>query len=361
MDEAATRRRRRLIYGGLVGFLLVLPLLAEAAGQGFYISFATRVLILALAASSLNLILGYGGLVSFGHAAYVGIGGYVVGIAFVHAGDGTPILGLLPGGTDALVLLAAAMAVSGLVAAVIGAICLRTRGVAFIMITLAFAQMLFFFLVSLRRYNGEDGIAVWQRSTLPGPLDLNEPVQFYYLVLGLLLALLYGLNRLVASRFGRALRAARDNEGRAQALGFSTFRYQLTAFVLAGAVAGLAGALLVNATGFVAPSYLHWTRSGDLIVMVVLGGMGTIAGPTLGAAALMGMEEFLPELIDALHDGAGDYWKIVLGPLLIVIVLFARRGLAGVIEAAAGAGALRLPRLIPRRPGQPPRRRRTRR
>ncbi|MCB9947321.1 MAG: branched-chain amino acid ABC transporter permease [Rhodospirillaceae bacterium] len=331
-----------------------------ALGEPFYVSLATRILIMALAAASLNLILGFGGMVSFGHAAFVGIGGYVVGIAFVHAGDGSAFLGLLPGTTNGLVLLPLAMLVAGLIALPIGAVCLRTTGISFIMITLAFAQMLFYLLVSLRRYNGQDGIAVWQRSSLPWPIDLNDRVSFYYLALAVLVAFLALTHRLVGSRFGRVLRAAKDNERRARALGFHTYRYKLVAFVLAGAVAGLAGALFANATGFVGPSYLRWDRSGDLIVMVVIGGIGTLAGPALGATLLMLLEEFMPEALDGLVPGLGEHWKIFLGPILILIVLYARRGLAGLIDGVPGGALWRHLRPEPE-PGKPPRRWRKRR
>ena len=353
----AGARRRRIALGCLLGFLVLLPPVALAAGEPFYVSLFTRILITALAAASLNLILGFGGLVSFGHAAFVGIGGYVVGIAFVHASDGTLFLGLLPGTVSGFVVLPLAMVVAGLVALPIGAICLRTTGISFIMITLAFAQMLYYLMISLRRYNGQDGIAVWQRSELPWPIDLNDRLSFYYLALAVLLAFLYGTHRLVRSRFGRVLRAAKDNERRVRALGFHAYRYKLAAFVIAGAGAGLSGALLVNSTGFVGPSYLEWHRSGDLIVMVVLGGVGTLFGPVLGAGALMLLEEFIPELLNGLADGLGEHWKIFLGPILILIVLYARRGLMGLVDGSLGGSLLRRLRPEPT-PGKPPRRRR---
>jgi len=291
------------------------------------------VMIFALAALSLDLILGYGGLVSFGHAAFMGIGGYTVGILFHHDAMAIPILGL-PGTQSAFVVWPLAMLLSGLAALAIGAVCLRTRGIFFIMITLAFAQMLFYLFVSLRQYGGEDGIPLWSRSRFGGLLDLESNITLYYVCLAILgLVLVAGL-RVVRSPFFQVIRGAKDNERRMIALGYPVFRYQLAAFVLSGMLAGLAGVLLANATGFVGPAYMAWARSGELIVMVVLGGMGTVVGPVLGAAALLLLEEFLPQGLDAVRPGWGEHWQIVLGPLLLAVVLGARQGLLGLLPAA---------------------------
>ncbi|AWK89849.1 branched-chain amino acid ABC transporter permease [Azospirillum thermophilum] len=325
--------RSRLILILLLAAALALPTLAEWAGEPFYIRLATRILVFALAAVSLDLILGFGGMVSFGHAAFVGIGGYVVGILFAHQADGSTLFGL-PGTTNALVVWPLAMLVGGLAALPIGAISLRTTGVPFIMITLAFAQMLFYLMTGLKAYGGDDGIALWSRSTLPAGPNLADHTSFYYVTLALLLAALVLGWRLVNSRFGRVIRGAKDNERRMGALGFPVTRYKLAAFVLSGMLAGLAGALLANATLFIGPQYLHWSRSGDLIVMVVLGGMGTLIGPVLGAAALLLLEEFVPEVMDLAHAGLGEHWKIVLGPVLLLLVLFARKGLWGLLAGS---------------------------
>ncbi|MEO3431624.1 branched-chain amino acid ABC transporter permease [Inquilinus sp. CAU 1745] len=327
--------RGRLVVLALLALLLFLPPLAEAIDRSFYVGVATRILIFAIAAVSLDLILGYGGMVSFGHAAFLGIGAYVVGILFTHQFNGTTILGL-PGTVNGFIVLPLAALVGGLFALVIGAICLRTDGIYFIMITLAFAQMLYFLFTGLRAYGGADGIALWTPSQFAGVVDLNDRWHFYYLTLALLLGFLYLCRRLVGSRFGRVIRGSKENDRRMRALGYPTYRYKLAAFALSGAAAGLAGALLANATLFVGPSYLAWTRSGDLIVMVVLGGMGTLAGPVFGAAAFLLLEEFLPQLLDGLWDGLGDHWKLFLGPILILIVLFARRGLYGLVEGRRG-------------------------
>ncbi len=323
-----TRPRIALLI--LLAAALALPTVADWMGEPFYVRLATRILVFALAAVSLDLILGFGGMVSFGHAAFVGIGGYVVGILFAHQSDGSTLFGL-PGTVNGLIVWPLAMLAGALAALPVGAISLRTTGVPFIMITLAFAQMLFYLMTGLKAYGGDDGIALWSRSTLPAPLNIADHTTFYYVVLGLLVAALALGWRLVNSRFGRVIRGAKDNERRMAALGYPVTRYKLAAFVIAGALAGLAGALLANATMFVGPQYLHWSRSGDLIVMVVLGGIGTLIGPVLGAAALLLLEEFVPELMDLAHAGLGEHWKIVLGPVLILLVLYARKGLWGVV------------------------------
>jgi branched-chain amino acid transport system permease protein len=309
---------------------IAFPHAMAAVDATFYTSLATRILIFALAALSLDLILGYGGLVSFGHAAFMGVGGYTVGILFHHSAMATPILGL-PGTQLAFVVWPLGMLLSGLFALAIGAICLRTRGVFFIMITLAFAQMLFYLFVSLRPYGGEDGIPLWGRSTFGGLLDLEDNLTLYYVCLAIVALAIWAGLRLVRSPFFQVIRGAKDNERRMLALGYPVFRYRLVAFVISGMLAGLAGILLANASGFVGPAYLAWTRSGELIVMVVLGGMGTVIGPVIGAGALLLLEEFIPAILDGFRAGWGEHWRIVLGPLLLAIVLFAPRGLLGLL------------------------------
>ncbi|MFQ6018181.1 MAG: branched-chain amino acid ABC transporter permease [Kiloniellaceae bacterium] len=310
---------------------LGLPGLAGLADMEYTVGILTRILIFALVGSSLNLILGYGGMVSFGHAAFFGAGAYVVAVLSHHATLGEPLVTwpVEIGGTErALIAWPAAMLVSGVLALLIGAVCLRTSGLYFIMITLAFAQMLFFFFVSLEAYGGDDGLSLWRRSTA-GPLDLSEDVQFYYVVLALLLLFLYLKRRLVASRFGMVLRGIRDNERRMKTIGFPTYRYKLAAFVISGAVAGLAGALIANHTEFVSPSFLAWQRSGEILVIVILGGMGTLFGPVAGAVAFLLLEELLSQWT--------EHWMIVLGPVLILVVLHARQGIWGLVEAREGA------------------------
>ncbi len=315
--------RERLVLALGLAVLLALPLVAAATGNGFYVDLGARILIFALAAAALDLILGYGGMVSFGFAAFLGIGAYTVGILAFHAADGSAVISwpvVVPGTDNALIAWPLAMLFGALFALAIGLICLRTSGIHFIMITLAFAQMLFYLAVSLRAYGGEDGLNLDSRNRLLG-LDLFDPATFYYVCLALLVAALALGRRVVRSRFGMVLQGCRDNERRMRALGFPTTRYRLAAFVLAGAVGGLAGALLANATGFVAPAYMSWVRSGELIVMTVLGGMGSLVGPVLGAAAYLLLEEVLSDWT--------EHWQVVLGPVLLLIVLFARGGLWG--------------------------------
>jgi branched-chain amino acid transport system permease protein len=329
----AALTRGRLIGLGCLGAAIAFPHAMEALGEPFYVSLATRVLIFALAALSLDLILGYGGLVSLGHAAFMGIGGYTVGILFHHDAMATPLLGL-PGTQSAFVVWPLAVLLSGLAALAIGAVCLRTRGIFFIMITLAFAQMLFYLFVSLRQYGGEDGIPLWSRSRFGGLIDLESNTTLYYVCLAILAVVLAAALRLVRSPFFQVIRGAKDNERRMAALGYPVFRYQLAAFTLSGMLAGLAGVLLANATGFIGPAYMEWVRSGELIVMVVLGGMGTVIGPVIGAAALLLLEEFIPLALDGVRAGWGEHWRIVLGPLLLAVVLVARQGLLGLLPAA---------------------------
>jgi branched-chain amino acid transport system permease protein len=300
---------RYLLWGSMVAALIAVPPLAALAGEPYYIDLLRRVMIFAIAAASLNLILGYGGLVSFGHAAYLGTGGYSVGIlAFYGINNGW-------------LQFATAIAASALVALMIGAISVRTRGIYFIMITLAFTQMLYYLGISVEEYGGDDGLRIRTRSQFSGLVDLNDPVVYYYVVLALLLATLYLVHRIVESRFGMVLRAAKSNEARSRAIGFSPYAYQLAAFVIAGALCGLAGALLANHTSFVTPEFMHWTRSGEIMFMVILGGMGTLPGPALGAFALLIVEDLLA--------GWTQHWQVILGPLLVLSVLFFRRGLAG--------------------------------
>ncbi|WP_046020057.1 branched-chain amino acid ABC transporter permease [Magnetospira sp. QH-2] len=315
--------RKTIVHLLGLALLVTLPLLAEAAGDPFLTTVASRVLIYALAAASLDLILGYGGMVSFGHGAFFGIGAYVVGI-LTHHSFNSEVIGFLPfewmGTYSALIQWPLAMLVAGLFALVIGALSLRTSGVYFIMITLAFAQMLYYFMISLPTYGGEDGLNLWSRSEIP-PLDLTNDSQFYYAVLLMLLGFLWIARRLVDSRFGMVLRGCKQNEVRMKTLGFPVTRYKLAAFVIAGMGAGLAGALAANHTEFVGPGLMHWTRSGEIMIMVILGGIGTLYGAILGSATLLLMEELL--------SGFTEHWMVFLGPFLIIVVLFARKGLYG--------------------------------
>jgi branched-chain amino acid transport system permease protein len=303
------RHRVGLMVG--IGTLGLLPLAAWVLAEPFYIGLFSRIMIFALAVLSLDLILGYGGMISFGHAAFLGVGAYVVGILAFH------------GVHSGWLQWPLAMLVAALMALIVGAISLATSGVYFIMITLAFSQMLYFATQSLEKYGGDDGMTLWSRSQFSGLLHLSNTYVFYYVVLGLLLGCLYLSWRLVHSRFGMVLQGIRDNERRMQALGFPTYRYKLTGFVMAGAIAGLAGALLANQAEFVSPSFLHWSRSGEMLFMVTLGGMGTLFGPILGATVFLLLEEVISSYT--------THWKIIFGPLLVLFVLFVRRGLYGML------------------------------
>jgi branched-chain amino acid transport system permease protein len=296
-------------FAALAGLALV-PVIAAAADAPFYTGLFARIMIFAIAAVSLDLILGYGGLISFGHAAYLGIGSYAVGILAFHGiGNG-------------FVHFAAAFLAAALVALAIGFVSLRTTGVYFIMITLAFSQMVYFLGVSLNQYGGDDGLNITRHSDFGSALHLDHPVILYYFVFASLLLFLFLGNRIVHSRFGMVLQGVRSNERRMIALGFPTFRYKLAAFVMAGAVCGVAGALFANLTLFVSPSIMHWTRSGEIMMMVILGGIASLIGPVFGAAAYLILESVLSRLT--------EHWQAVLGPLLILVVLFSKVGLFGV-------------------------------
>ncbi len=301
----------------LVGMLVLLPPLAAILQQPFYLDLIRKVMIFAIAATSLNLILGYGGMVSFGHAAYLGLGGYAVGVLAFY------------GVESGWLQWSVAIGASALVALAIGAVSVRTSGIYFIMITLAFTQMLYYLGTSLDVYGGDDGMRIKARSTFSGLIDLGDPVSFYYLVLVLMLASVYLVHRLANSRFGMVLRATRSNEARSRAIGFSPYPYQLAAFTIAGAMCGLAGALFANHTAYITPDFMHWTRSGEIMFMVILGGIATAAGPLLGALALL--------VVETLLAGWTEHWMAILGPLLVLSVIFFRRGLAGVIPGARDA------------------------
>jgi branched-chain amino acid transport system permease protein len=297
----------------LFAALALVPTAASFGAESYILSLMTRVVVLGLAAMSLDLLVGYAGLVSFGHAAFLGIGAYAVGILSAEGID------------DGAVQLAAALAGSALFALATGAVSLRTRGVSFIMITLAFGQMMFFLATSLAGYGGDDGTTLSGRSRLFGRDLLASDTALYYVALACL-AGAYALCRMVvASRFGRVLSGARENATRMEAIGFQPFRYRLVAYVLAGMIAGLAGWLLANQTGFVSPATMSWQRSGDLIFMVVLGGQGSLHGAILGAVAFLLAEDVLAHVT--------EHWRIVFGPLLILAVLFARGGLIGLLPS----------------------------
>jgi branched-chain amino acid transport system permease protein len=307
------RRFREIVpIAVFVGFAL-LPLAAVIGPQSYIVDLFTRVMIFAIAALGLDLIVGYGALVSFGQAAFIGLGAYAVGIPAAH------------GVNEALISLPLALAAATLFAATTGALCLRTQGVYFIMITLAFGQMAFFTASALAPYGGDDGLTLQVRNSVAGFPLLASNRAFYYVVLLCLLGCYLLCRALVVSRFGRVLRGARENPTRLAAIGFDVYRYQLAAYAISGALGGLAGFLLANETEFVSPAYMTWQRSGELIIMILLGGIGRLHGAIIGAIAFILIEEWL--------SGWTEHWKMIFGPFLVVLVVFARGGLMG-----AGSG-----------------------
>ena len=308
-----TRNRKAIAAAVALAALALLPPVSAALGQDFYVDMFTRIMIFAIAAVSLDLILGYGGMVSFGHAAYLGIGSYAVGILSYY------------GVTNGFLHFGVAILASALVALFVGWVSLRTSGVYFIMITLAFGQMIYFLGESINQYGGDNGLNIAQHSDFLGLLDLDDSTTLYYFVFAWL-ALCLGFGwRLVNSRFGMAIQGAKSNERRMQALGFKSFRYKLIAFAISGAMAGVAGALLANLTQFLSPSIMHWTRSGEIMMMVILGGMGTLIGPVYGAVVYLLAENVL--------SGLTAHWQAILGPFLVLVVLFSKSGLLGAIAA----------------------------
>ena len=289
--------------------LAVMPLVASVGAQTYVLDLVSRIMIFAIAAVALDVLIGYGGLISFGHAAFVGLGAYAVGILSAH------------GFGDALIALPIALAASALFALATGAVCLRTHGVYFIMITLAFSQMMFFTAASLAPYGGDDGLTVRARNMIAGFSLMRDALSFYYVVFACLLATYLLCRALLGSRFGRVFCGARENPIRMASIGYDVIRYQLVAYVIAGAIGGLSGFLLANAAEFVSPAYMSWQRSGELVIMVLMGGMGTLYGAVIGAAAFVLAEEWL--------SGLTEHWKMIFGPLLVLIVLFARGGLVG--------------------------------
>jgi branched-chain amino acid transport system permease protein len=297
----------------LILFVLfaVLPLAAGGA-QGYLVSLFMRIMIFAIAAIGLDLVLGYGGLISFGHAAFIGIGAYVVGILAAHDIH------------SASIALVVALMAAMLFAFLTGLVSLRTKGAYFIMITLAFAQMAFFTASSLAPYGGDDGLTIHTRDTVFGYPLLENTRAFYYLILACLLASYVMCRALVASRFGRVLRGASENPERMAAIGFDLRRFQLVAYVVSGALGGLSGFLLANATDFVSPAYMSWQRSGDLLIMVVFGGLGRLYGAVIGALAYLLLED---QLADFTED-----WKLIIGPILVIVAVFGHGGLVGAAE-----------------------------
>ncbi|HHB80269.1 MAG TPA: branched-chain amino acid ABC transporter permease [Aliiroseovarius sp.] len=317
-------RRETVINAVLLAGLLLVPLWALWADQPFTITLATRVVIFALAGVGLNLALGTGGLVSFGHAVFFGIGGYAMGILAFHAQNYTPLIEALsiPGTKSMPVIWGVAVMASALAALAIGALSLRTSGAYFIMITLAFGQMFYYFTISWPTYGGEDGMSIYLRNSFPG-VNTLVPFNFFAIALGVLVVVLFLVSRVMRAPFGLALTAARQNEARVRAVGIEPYKLRLIAFTISGAITGLAGALFADLNRFVSPSMFSWQTSGEIMVFVILGGVGRLFGPVAGAALFILLEHFL--------GGVSEYWHIFLGAMLLGVVLFARGGLVGLL------------------------------
>lgn len=302
----------RWLPWALLVALALLPVVGTQLGLDYYVGFVRRMLIVMIAATSLNFILGYGGMAALGHAGFIGVGAYTV-VALVDAGV-----------SSAWGAWGAAVLVSGAFATLIGAVSLRTRGVYFLMITLAFAQMLYYLAVSLSAYGGDDGYGLYSPLELGFGRTTGDAALFFWIVLGLAALVFAFASRAAVSRFGHALTGIRDNETRMEALGYPVYRMKLAAFTGAGALAGLAGALLASHNNFVSPSTMHWTESATLLVMVVLGGLGRRWGAVLGVAVWLALSEVLK-----LYT---EYWHWPLGLMLIAVVFVAPRGLAGLFD-----------------------------
>ena len=321
----------RWINAAVIAGLLALPLWALWVDEPFTITLVTRAVILALAAVGLNIVLGIGGMVSFGHAVFFGIGGYAMGILAYHAQTYSALdLGLIT--TEGTKFMPAiwlvAMGVSAVAAFFIGVLSLRTSGVYFIMITLAFGQMFFYFAISWAEYGGEDGVSIYVRNDFPG-LNTLVPIQFFVICFTILCIVLFLKARLQVSPFGLALNAARQSSQRVETVGLNAMRLKLLAFVISGAITGLAGALFADLNRFVSPSMFSWQLSGELIVLVIIGGVGRLMGPVVGAAVFVALEHFL--------GGLTDFWHVYLGAILLCIVLFGRGGLIGLLTGKEGA------------------------
>lgn len=315
-------RRETILNLAIPGILLVTALIAWAMEEPYIITLATKAAILALAGVGLNIALGLGGLVSLGHAAFFGVGGYAMGILAFHAQNYMPIWGVIEGTKSMPIIWLVALIASALTALVIGAMSLRTTGVYFIMITLAFGQMLFYFAISWPTYGGEDGMSIYLRNDFPG-VNTLVPLNFFLICFAILAVVMILTDRLGKSAFGLALQATRQNVARVEAVGLAPYRLRLVAFTISGAVTGLAGALFADLNRFVSPSMLSWHMSGEIMILIILGGIARLSGPVAGAMLFIALEYFLEDL--------SHYWHVYLGAILLGVVLFARGGVVGLI------------------------------
>ncbi len=310
----------------ILGLLLLVPVWAWTADEPFTITLATKVTILALAGLGLNIALGLGGLVSLGHAVFFGVGGYAMGILASHAQSYAPLMEwpfLIEGTKSMPIIWLVAMMASALAALIVGWLSLRTSGVYFIMITLAFGQMFYYFAISWPAYGGEDGLSIYVRNSFPG-LNTLMPIQFFAVCFVILLIALLVNWRIIHSPFGLALNAARQNSERVETVGLDPFRLRLTGFVISGAITGLAGALFADLNRFVSPTMFSWQLSGEIMIFVILGGVSYLCGPIAGAALFIILEHYL--------GGLSEFWHIYLGLILLCVVLFARGGIIGTLS-----------------------------
>ncbi len=305
--------RRLLLSYAVIGACALAPIVANVINEPYYINLFARLMIWAIAAMSLNLILGYGGMISFGHAVYLGIGAYAVGICSYY-------------GIDSIYFqLPIALGAGLIIASIFGVISLRTRGIFFIMITMALSQMIYFLSISIDEYGSDDGLIIYTRSEFGVEFfDLNNQLHLYYLIFAVMVGCLFFLHRLINSRFGYVIRGAKSNEQRMEVMGYSTYKYRLVCFILAGLLCTVAGVLSANVEKFVSPDIMHWTRSGELIFMVVLGGMASLLGPISGALVFWLLSEILSRFT--------EHWHIIFGPILLLVVLFSPRGIDGFLE-----------------------------
>jgi len=327
MAKLDIRDLRTWVAGVIMVLFAIIPIVATITEQTFYIAQYSRIMIYALAAIGLNLILGFGGMTSLGHALYIGIGAYGVGMLDYH------------GLTNGWLQLSLALAIGGIFALAIGAVVVRLKGMTFIMITLAFAQMGYFLAVTLRTYGGEDGRAIGTHSQMYA-FDLSNPIVLYYVIFACLVGTLWWINRAIKSRFGMVIRGSKSNERRMLALGFPTFRYKLVGYVISAQICVVAGFLLANLTLYASPSFMQWMMSAELIIMVILGGMFTVFGPVVGAMVFLLLEEWLSNFHSTTFPQAGElineHWLAVLGVFVIVVVLTARNGIYGYVSQREG-------------------------
>ncbi len=299
---------------GHITWLVVLAFLVAAPFIGLYPVFLMNALCFAIFACAFNLLLGYTGLLSFGHAAFMGSAAYATGW-LVRSAGWSPELGVLAG-----------TLVAGFLGLLVGLVAIRRQGIYFAMVTLAMAQMIYFICLQAPFTGGEDGLQGVPRGNLFGLIPLGSDITMYFVVLAVFVAVFLGIMRIVHSPYGQELKAIRENEPRAISLGYDVDRYKLLAFVLSTAIAGLAGSLKTLVLGFATLSDVHWSLSGEVVLMTLLGGMGTFAGPVIGAFTIIGLQNFLA-------DRVGSWVTVIIGVIFVFCVIAFRKGIVGELLA----------------------------